>query len=210
MKANTKNSGGLQGQLLTVLKKKKTIAIIVVIVAFLIIGKIFVSMYRETIRENQIESVAKVTFKNKQFKNVKDSDIKTMLASKDQIVLAVIDPTDNKGYTELEKMFNQNKAVEGLPNTVYVYQPIYDSKKSLGELKIDKKNTFLLIEQGKEKKRFAFDTLENGTTELVDQVNLMINPKIPQKKPVRVEKKEELDFSSNPNGGTHTSEVQFE
>ncbi|MGX7023785.1 hypothetical protein [Vagococcus hydrophili] len=210
MKANTKNSGGLQGQLLTVLKKKKTIAIIVVVVASLIIGKIFVSMYRETIRENQIESVAKVTFKNKQFKNVKDSDIKTMLASKDQIVLAVIDPTDNKGYTELEKMFNQNKAVEGLPNTVYVYQPIYDSKKSLGELKIDKKNTFLLIEQGKEKKRFAFDTLENGTTELVDQVNLMINPKIPQKKPVRVEKKEELDFSSNPNGGTHTSEVQFE
>ncbi len=210
MKAKTTNSGGLAGQLLTVLKKKKTVAIIVVVIAFLIISNSFVSAYRETIREKQIESVAKVTFKNKQFKSIKNTEINAMLTSKESVILGIIDPTDNKGYGELEKMFNETKSIEGLPEIVYIYQPIYGNQKSIDNLKLDKKNNFLLIENGKESKRYAFDTLKNGTSELVDQVNAMINPKIPQKKPKRIEKKDELDFNPNPSGGTHTSEVEFE
>ncbi|HCM90236.1 MULTISPECIES: hypothetical protein [Vagococcus] len=210
MKVKTTNNEGLAGQLLTVLKKKKTIAIIVVVIAFFIISHLFVSAYRETIRERQIESVAKVTFKNKQFKNVKNADINTILSSKEPVVLGIINPTNNKGYDELEKMFNEAKSIEGLPEIVYIYQPIYGNQKSVDNLKLDKKNNFLLIENGKESKRYAFDTLKNGASELVDEVNLMINPKIPQKKPKRVEKKDELDFNPNPSDGTHTSEVEFE
>lgn len=192
------------------LKKKKTIAILAIIVIGYLFSSLLISMNRDKIREQQIDSVAKTTFKNKQFKSVKDSELDKLLKSNDQKIVAIIDAKDNKGYKELKKMFNQNKQMEELPNTVYVYQPIYENSKTVKNLNLKNKNNFLLIENGKEKNRYSFDELTNGEHELAEQVDLMIDPKIPQKKPIRVEKKDELSFDQNPNNGTRTSEVEFE
>lgn len=198
--------------ILSMLKKKKTIAIISVIIIGLVVIKVFSSVYRETIREQQVESVAKTTFKNRQFKSIKDNDLEKTLKAKGQSVVAIIDAKDNKGYKDLKKMFNQKNAVEGLPEVVYVYQPIYENSTTIKNLKLKEKNNFLLMKDGKEEGRYSFNALESGQQELVDQIDVMINPKIPQKKPIRVEKKEELplDQTKDSSQGTRTSEVIFE
>lgn len=192
------------------LKKKKTIAILTIAIVGYLFTSFLISMNRDKIREQQIESVAKTTFKNKQFKSVRDGELDKLLKSSNQKIVAIIDAKDNKGYKELKKMFNQNKQVEELPKTVYVYQPIYENSETIKNLNLKNKNNFLLIQNGKEQARYSFDELSNGERELTEQVDLMIDPKIPQKKPIRVEKKEELSFDQNPNNGTRTSEVEFE
>ncbi|MEG0549872.1 MAG: hypothetical protein RR554_01850 [Vagococcus sp.] len=206
--------------ILNVLKKKKTIAIICIIVVGLVVSKGFASMYRDTIREQQIESVAKTTFKNKQFKNVKDTELEKALSAEGQSVVAIVDAKDNKGYKDLKKMFNQKTKVEGLPDVVYVYQPIYENSKTIKELKLKEKNNFLLMKDGKEENRFSFNELESGQQQLIDEIDVMINPKIAQKKPIRVDKKEDssldqgleqsLEQTPNNQSGTRTSEVIFE
>ncbi|MEG0254577.1 hypothetical protein [Vagococcus sp.] len=208
------------GVILNVLKKKKTIAIICIIVVGLVVSKGFASMYRDTIREQQIESVAKTTFKNKQFKNVKDTELEKALSAEGQSVVAIVDAKDNKGYKDLKKMFNQKTKVEGLPDVVYVYQPIYENSKTIKELKLKEKNNFLLMKDGKEENRFSFNELESGQQQLIDEIDVMINPKIAQKKPIRVDKKEDssldqgleqsLEQTPNNQSGTRTSEVIFE
>lgn len=208
------------GVILNVLKKKKTIAIVCIIVVGLVVSKGFASMYRDTIREQQIESVAKTTFKNKQFKNVKDTELEKALSAEGQSVVAIVDAKDNKGYKDLKKMFNQKTKVEGLPDVVYVYQPIYENSKTIKELKLKEKNNFLLMKDGKEENRFSFNELESGQQQLIDEIDVMINPKIAQKKPIRVDKKEDssldqgleqtLEQTPNNQSGTRTSEVIFE
>lgn len=196
--------------LLGILKKKKTIGIVIAIILGLILTKIFISMYQEPIRQQQIESVAKTTYTNKQFESIQENDIEKLLKSKEQTIVGVIDPTDNKGYGKVKKMFNKKAPVKGLTDKVYIYQPIYDSNQLKKELKINDKNTFLVIEDSKEIGRYSFNDLSLGYEEIVEEVDTILNPKISRKAPVRVDLPEEEETEVLEDGATHTSEVTFE
>ncbi|MBO0436820.1 hypothetical protein [Vagococcus fluvialis] len=201
-------------ELLVLLKKKKTIAVIIIIVVGIVMMNVFKSLYRPTIREQQVDSVAKVTYKNKQFKKIQDSELTDLLKRKEQQVIAVIDPSENKGYKKVEKMFNEKKTVENLPKTVYVYEPIYPNQKMKKDLGINDKNTFIVYNEGKEIGRYSFNDLSVGHEEITTELNQIINPKIPRKKPVRKEVQTEdsaaENTQTNDDGQTHTSEVFFE
>ncbi len=201
-------------ELLVLLKKKKTIAVIIIIVVGIVMMNVFKSLYRPTIREQQVDSVAKVTYKNKQFKKIQDSELTDILKKKEQQVIAVIDPSENKGYKKVEKMFNEKKPVENLPKTVYVYEPVYPNQKMKKDLGINDKNTFIVYDEGKEIGRYSFNDLSVGHEEITTELNQIINPKIPRKKPVRKEVQTEdsaaENTQTNDDGQTHTSEVFFE
>ena len=149
-------------ELLVLLKKKKTIAVIIIIVVGIVMMNVFKSLYRPTIREQQVDSVAKVTYKNKQFKKIQDSELTDLLKKKEQQVIAVIDPSENKGYKKVEKMFNEKKSIENLPETVYVYEPVYPNQKMNKDLGINDKNTFIVYNEGKEIGRYSFNDLSVG------------------------------------------------
>lgn len=198
-------------QLLVFLKKKKTIACIVILISGIIITNVFSGMYKATIQDRQIESVAKVTYQNKQFKSIKESEVSKLLKNKEQIIIAIIDTSDNKGYSKVKKMFNSKATIEGLPKTVYVYQPIYDNTKLNKELKINEKNTFIVIENGEELGRYSFNDLSVGYEEIVNEIDTILNPKIKRTNPVRNDKTEtEEESTTNSDGETHTSEVEFQ
>ena len=201
-------------ELLVLLKKKKTIAVIIIIVVGIVMMNVFKSLYRPTIREQQVDSVAKVTYKNKQFKKIQDSELTDLLKRKEQQVIAVIDPSENKGYKKVEKMFNEKKSIENLPETVYVYEPVYPNQKMNKDLGIIDKNTFIVYNEGKEIGRYSFNDLSVGPEEITTELNQIINPKIPRKKPVRKEVQTEdsatENTQTNNDGQTHTSEVFFE
>ena len=201
-------------ELLVLLKKKKTIAVIIIIVVGIVMMNVFKSLYRPTIREQQVDSVAKVTYKNKQFKKIQDSELTDLLKKKEQQVIAVIDPSENKGYKKVEKMFNEKKSIENLPEIVYVYEPVYPNQKMNKDLGINDKNTFIVYNEGKEIGRYSFNDLSVGHEEITTELNQIINPKIPRKKPVRKEVQTEdsatENTQTNDDGQTHTSEVFFE
>lgn len=201
-------------ELLVLLKKKKTIAVIIIIVVGIVMMNVFKSLYRPTIREQQVDSVAKITYKNKQFKKIQDSELTDLLKKKEQQVIAVIDPSENKGYKKVEKMFNEKKSIENLPETVYVYEPVYPNQKMNKDLGINDKNTFIVYNEGKEIGRYSFNDLSVGHEEITTELNQIINPKIPRKKPVRKEVQTEdsatENTQTNNDGQTHTSEVFFE
>lgn len=201
-------------ELLVLLKKKKTIAVIIIIVVGIVMMNVFKSLYRPTIREQQVDSVAKITYKNKQFKKIQDSELTDLLKKKEQQVIAVIDPSENKGYKKVEKMFNEKKSIENLPETVYVYEPVYPNQKMNKDLGINDKNTFIVYNEGKEIGRYSFNDLSVGHEEITTELNQIINPKIPRKKPVRKEVQTEDSAAektqTNDDGQTHTSEVFFE
>ncbi|MFW7362483.1 hypothetical protein [Vagococcus fluvialis] len=201
-------------ELLVLLKKKKTIAVIIIIVVGIVMMNVFKSLYRPTIREQQVDSVAKITYKNKQFKKIQDSELTDLLKKKEQQVIAVIDPSENKGYKKVEKMFNEKKSIENLPETVYVYEPVYPNQKMNKDLGINDKNTFIVYNEGKEIGRYSFNDLSVGPEEITTELNQIINPKIPRKKPVRKEVQTEdsaiENTQTNNDGQTHTSEVFFE
>lgn len=201
-------------ELLVLLKKKKTIAVIIIIVVGIVMMNVFKSLYRPTIREQQVDSVAKITYKNKQFKKIQDSELTDLLKKKEQQVIAVIDPSENKGYKKVEKMFNEKKSIENLPETVYVYEPVYPNQKMNKDLGINDKNTFIVYNEGKEIGRYSFNDLSVGPEEITTELNQIINPKIPRKKPVRKEVQTEdsaiENAQTNNDGQTHTSEVFFE
>ena len=201
-------------ELLVLLKKKKTIAVIIIIVVGIVMMNVFKSLYRPTIREQQVDSVAKITYKNKQFKKIQDSELTDLLKKKEQQVIAVIDPSENKGYKKVEKMFNEKKSIENLPETVYVYEPVYPNQKMNKDLGINDKNTFIVYNEGKEIGRYSFNDLSVGHEEITTELNQIINPKIPRKKPVRKEVQTEdsaaENTQTNDDSQTHTSEVFFE
>lgn len=201
-------------ELLVLLKKKKTIAVIIIIVVGIVMMNVFKSLYRPTIREQQVDSVANITYKNKQFKKIQDSELTDLLKKKEQQVIAVIDPSENKGYKKVEKMFNEKKSIENLPETVYVYEPVYPNQKMNKDLGINDKNTFIVYNEGKEIGRYSFNDLSVGPEEITTELNQIINPKIPRKKPVRKEVQTEdsatENTQTNNDGQTHTSEVFFE
>lgn len=201
-------------ELLVLLKKKKTIAVIIIIVVGIVMMNVFKSLYRPTIREQQVDSVAKITYKNKQFKKIQDSELTDLLKKKEQQVIAVIDPSENKGYKKVEKMFNEKKSIENLPETVYIYEPVYPNQKMNKDLGINDKNTFIVYNEGKEIGRYGFNDLSVGPEEITTELNQIINPKIPRKKPVRKEVQTEdsatENTQTNNDGQTHTSEVFFE
>ncbi|MFI3805141.1 hypothetical protein [Vagococcus fluvialis] len=201
-------------ELLVLLKKKKTIAVIIIIVVGIVMMNVFKSLYRPTIREQQVDSVAKITYKNKQFKKIQDSELTDLLKKKEQQVIAVIDPSENKGYKKVEKMFNEKKSIENLPETVYIYEPVYPNQKMNKDLGINDKNTFIVYNEGKEIGRYSFNDLSVGPEEITTELNQIINPKIPRKKPVRKEVQTEdsatENTQTNNDGQTHTSEVFFE
>lgn len=196
------------------LRKKKTITVIILIVVGFITMNIFKAIYRPTIREQQVASVAKASYTNKQFKAINEKEITQLLANKGQQVIAFIDPSDNKGYDKLEKMFNQKTPLETMPATVYVYEPVYPDPKLIKDWQLNEKNTFLVLNDGKEAGRYSFNDLSVGYEEIGTELNAIINPKIPRKQPVRKETKLEEDQSestlSTGNGETHTSEIFFE
>lgn len=201
-------------ELLVLLKKKKTIAVIIIIVVGIVMMNVFKSLYRPTIREQQVDSVAKITYKNKQFKKIQESELTDLLKKKEQQVIAVIDPSENKGYKKVEKMFNEKKSIENLPETVYVYEPVYPNQKMNKDLGINDKNTFIVYNEGKEIGRYSFNDLSVGHEEITTELNQIINPKILRKKPVRKEVQTEdsatENTQTNDDGQTHTSEVFFE
>lgn len=201
-------------ELLVLFKRKKTITVIIMIVVGIVMMNVFKTLYRPTIREQQLDSVAKVTYKNKQFRQIQDSELTDILKKKDKQVIAVIDPSDNKGYKKVEKMFNEKKPIENLPKTVYLYEPVYPNQKINKDLAINDKNTFIVYNEGKEIGRYSFNDLSVGHEEITTELNQIINPKIPRKKPVRKEVETEDSATENTQMNedvqTHTSEVFFE
>lgn len=210
----------LLDELLVLLKNKKVIGCLIAILIAIITMNLFIAVYRGTIREQQIESVAKTTYKNKQFKSIQEDELTKLMTSKEQVIIGIVDPVDNKGFNDIKKMFNEKSSIDGLPKTVYIYQPIYDSSKVIKNLGIKDKNTFIVVENGKELGRYSFNQLEGGYEEVINEVNQIIHPKIERKKPIR--KQEEAPKTDNQEGVpsedgttssgdvTHTSEVFFE
>lgn len=202
----------VSNKLLKFLRRKKTIVAIIIIVVGSTISSIFSAIFQKTIRVQEIESVVKIAYKNKQFENITESEFQTLLKSKEPTLIGFIDVSDNKAYTELTEMFVQKESISDLPQIVYIYQPIYNNAKLNKELDIKDKNTFLVIDEKKELGRYSFNELPNGYEEAVKQINTVMNPKIPRKEPVRKDIIEQnlsksTDSSSE---GTSTSEVQFE
>ena len=198
-------------EILVLLKKKKTIGIIIGIVVAIILMNILISINRDSIRKQQIDSVAKTTYQNKQFKSVQEDELTKLLTNKQQTIVGIVEPADNKGYNKVKKMFNKKSAVKGLPKEVYIYQPIYDSSALKKELKLNEKNTFLVIEDGQEVGRYSFNDLSIGYEEIVEEVDTILNPKILRKNPIRIEaENEEMVEEASDDGLTHTSEVTFE
>ena len=201
-------------ELTSLLKKKKTIALLISLVIAIILMNVLIKVFRDDIREQQIVSVGDVVYVNKQFIPIKESEIAKITKNKELTVLALVETADNKGLKKVEKMFNSKTPIEGLPKQVYVYEPVYDSAQIKKELSIKDKNTFIVIEDGKEIDRVSFNDLAIGYEEIVDEIDTIVNPKINRKNPVRVATEdtvnEELNQEAADNQGTHTSEVTFE
>ena len=201
-------------ELTSLLKKKKTIALLISLVIAIILMNVLIKVFRDDIREQQIVSVGDVVYVNKQFIPIKESEIAKITKNKELTVLALVETADNKGLKKVEKMFDSKTPIEGLPKQVYVYEPVYDSAQIKKELSIKDKNTFIVIEDGKEIDRVSFNDLAIGYEEIVDEIDTIVNPKINRKNPVRVAAEdtvnEELNQEAADNQGTHTSEVTFE
>ncbi|MEG0285234.1 MULTISPECIES: hypothetical protein [Vagococcus] len=201
-------------ELTSLLKKKKTIALLISLVIAIILMNVLIKVFRDDIREQQIVSVGDVVYVNKQFIPIKESEIAKITKNKELTVLALVETADNKGLKKVEKMFDSKTPIEGLPKQVYVYEPVYDSAQIKKELSIKDKNTFIVIEDGKEIDRVSFNDLAIGYEEIVDEIDTIVNPKINRKNPVRVATEdtvnEELNQEAADNQGTHTSEVTFE
>ena len=201
-------------ELTSLLKKKKTIALLISLVIAIILMNVLIKVFRDDIREQQIVSVGDVVYVNKQFIPIKESEIAKITKNKELTVLALVETADNKGLKKVEKMFDSKTPIEGLPKQVYVYEPVYDSAQIKKELSIKDKNTFIVIEDGKEIDRVSFNDLAIGYEEIVDEIDTIVNPKINRKNPVRVATEdtvnEELNQEAGDNQGTHTSEVTFE
>ena len=201
-------------ELTSLLKKKKTIALLISLVIAIILMNVLIKVFRDDIRKQQIVSVGDVVYVNKQFIPIKESEIAKITKNKELTVLALVETADNKGLKKVEKMFDSKTPIEGLPKQVYVYEPVYDSAQIKKELSIKDKNTFIVIEDGKEIDRVSFNDLAIGYEEIVDEIDTIVNPKINRKNPVRVAAEdtvnEELNQEAADNQGTHTSEVTFE
>ena len=201
-------------ELTSLLKKKKTIALLISLVIAIILMNVLITVFRDDIRKQQIVSVGDVVYVNKQFIPIKESEIAKITKNKELTVLALVETADNKGLKKVEKMFDSKTPIEGLPKQVYVYEPVYDSAQIKKELSIKDKNTFIVIEDGKEIDRVSFNDLAIGYEEIVDEIDTIVNPKINRKNPVRVAAEdtvnEELNQEAADNQGTHTSEVTFE
>ena len=201
-------------ELTSLLKKKKTIALLISLVIAIILMNVLIKVFRDDIRKQQIVSVGDVVYVNKQFIPIKESEIAKITKNKELTVLALVETADNKGLKKVEKMFDSKTPIEGLPKQVYVYEPVYDSAQIKKELSIKDKNTFIVIEDGKEIDRVSFNDLAIGYEEIVDEIDTIVNPKINRKNPVRVATEdtvnEELNQEAADNQGTHTSEVTFE
>ena len=201
-------------ELTSLLKKKKTIALLISLVIAIILMNVLIKVFRDDIREQQIVSVGDVVYVNKQFIPIKESEIAKITKNKELTVLALVETADNKGLKKVEKMFDSKTPIEGLPKQVYVYEPVYDSAQIKKELSIKDKNTFIVIEDGKEIDRVSFNDLAIGYEEIVDEIDTIVNPKINRKNPVRVAAEdtvnEELNQEAADNQGTHTSEVTFD
>ena len=200
-------------ELLVLLKKKKTIAILVSILLGFVLMKLLITVFKEDIREQQIASVGETVYVNKQFVPVKENEVMKLAKNKEQTIIALVETADNKGLDKVSDMFDSKTSIEGLPKQVYVYEPIYDSANIKKEFNIKDKNTFLIIEEGQEIGRFSFNDLSLGYQEIVEEIDTIINPKINRTKPIRKNVEETIEDSLNQetNGeATHTSEVSFE
>ena len=204
-------------ELTSLLKKKKTIALLISLVIAIILMNVLIKVFRDDIRKQQIVSVGDVVYVNKQFIPIKESEIAKITKNKELTVLALVETADNKGLKKVEKMFDSKTPIEGLPKQVYVYEPVYDSaqiKKELSEMIDFFREIQDVIEDGKEIDRVSFNDLAIGYEEIVDEIDTIVNPKINRKNPVRVATEdtvnEELNQEAADNQGTHTSEVTFE
>ncbi|MGO3733394.1 MAG: hypothetical protein ACTJHC_09485 [Vagococcus sp.] len=193
----------------SLMKNKKIIGLIVGVILSFIILNIVVTAVRPSIREQEMQSVALETVKNKQVVSINEEQLSSYLKKEADTFVALIDKKDNPSYKELRKMFNNSKGFEQFTETIYMYQPIYDVKNLSKQYHLTNKNTFIHISDGKEQGRFSFDTLKTGEEELFNQLNLMLNPKIQQRKPIRVEK-DPINFDSEPKEETQTSEIIFD
>ncbi|MGY3765105.1 hypothetical protein ACWOAH_00905 [Vagococcus vulneris] len=195
---------------------KRNKIIIVVLIAFLLaigINNLFDKTLRPIIRKQQISSVVNLKLKNKKIKAINASQFTKLKSDKSNYLLIIIDNRDNTATNELLKFINQPENFKEVKDPVYLYQPIYQIRTVVADYQLTSKNNLIYFDNGKEKQRIAFDNFgKNGEdiNKLQGQIYELVNPVIPQHKPVRVKKDKELDFNVNPNVKKQTKEIYFD
>lgn len=178
-----------------------------VIVSFNLVAKAL----QPGIREKEIASVVKTPKKVPQVTYVtQESDLKQLGKSEEPVIVSFMDRQKNKEYETVKQWFT-SKEFKKLDLPVYVFEPIYDLQEYKKQYQVQHKNTLIYVTKGKEVGRYGFDSLDNGNQSLTEKMKDIVNPIIPQRKPVRVEVIEKtLMMDDDGQGMTKTSEVEFE
>lgn len=200
-----------QLQLDRLIKYKKIFLPILLCVGVIVSFNLVAKALQPGIREKEIASVVKAPKKNAQVTYVtKESELKRLGKIEEPVILGFMDRQKNKEYETVHQWFG-SKEFKKLDLPVYVFEPIYDLQDYKKQYDIQHKNTLMYVAKGKEVGRYGFDTLQNGDQSMTEEMKGIVNPIIPQRKPVRVEVIEKtLMMDDNGQGVTKTSEVEFE
>ncbi|AQP52855.1 hypothetical protein CBF34_10605 [Vagococcus penaei] len=198
------------------IKKKKKQKVFVFLFLFIMIMIAVVllikSVIRPKIREQQIISVVNLKSQHQKVQTIKENQLQKILHEKDDFVLVIIDGRGNTADKELMNFLNNSNNLKEIKTPIYIYQPIYNINQINQEYQLTAKNNLLFMENGKEIQRLAFDSFGNTQekkAELQKQLFTLVNPVIPERKPIRVKQEKQLDFSVNQGEEVPTEEITF-
>lgn len=192
---------------------KKLLSIVIVSIVAIVLVFILASVVKPTIRHKQIESVAVIKSQNKQVTTILESEIPEQLKQKGEQVVLIVDASNNPSLDEVNQLIKKNGELKESAWPIYYVQPVYDFPDIAKKYNLTKKNTFIVMEDGKEKGRYAFTELKGGLKTIDEALITLIDPKLEQKKPIRVKAiEEEVDSSLTQSSSERqkTEEIFFE
>lgn len=142
---------------------------------------------RPSIREQQLDTISNIQSANKQVIPMKETQVSKAFENSKSHIVAIINSKDNSSMSEVDKLLTEKKPLENVTWQVDYIQPIYNFDELAGTYGLTAKNNFIVIEDGKEKGRYSFDTLNGGLAELDEKIIEIIDPKIARTNPKRIE-----------------------
>lgn len=201
---------------LDMIKTNKHFVIIIcsVTIVFLVMS-VFVSAVRPSIREKQLHAISELKSNNKQVKPIQETDISSVFSDKEPHIVAVIDTKQNPSLNQVETLLDKHEPLETVNWKIDYIQPIYNFSDIETKYKLTAKNTFIVMENGKEKGRYSFNDLKGGLQTLDEKLIAIIQPSIARKEPKRIKVAKKIDetlssSSSSDKKKKKTKEIIFE
>jgi len=159
--------------------------VLVILLAFIISP-----IVRPIIRAEQIDSIGQREFGSPKVSQIFREEIDKKITG-DGVFIAFIDEKDNPLAEPLLEMFDDTDKLAALSAEIFVYQPIYDVKELAKRFNLQDPNTLVYFSEGAEQERLILTKEDLNGNQLVEKMNLIVNPKIAPKQKIRVETPDE-------------------